>query len=1334
MAFTVKVIGDIEYIAETMRAVSHIMSLSSFGGLIAIGFLLGIVWIITQGVLSGGKEIKAQNMIVAAIMYAAFFGIDSAEVLLESDRAGYSLAVPQYEVVQDVPLGLAITSSVISTAGSVVSDWYRTHFQTINPYGMDPLFTLELLMRMRDVGFDTTDLNWDPKGQIADNLDRYIDECTQVGMTIKRADGSVPISPEDILKAGSPGHPANAWAAMKFNNNFYYTMIRYEASPGGGGGGSPVMQTATLGCADAHDEITSKVMTADTANNWIKEMVVVTCANNSSSGLCPTNIGGNGAAIDTFLNNSVSQFNVARDAFLHTSVATDVALFNRAALGALVRAKKSGRLRTEGDIMVSLIADRASGKITQTQALQGAIWERSMLPLMTFFESIMYIAAPFAAFMLALGMGGITLIGKYLGFAIWIQLWKPVMAAIERFIEMAAMGSMSALQQYSGNLTGDLGTIARDTEAFTEISHWIGTGSMLMAATPAITLMLIYGSAVTASSLAGRVDASAGASVGTDDTKAKYDSGGRVSQANAAGYIADGTVATQDDSSGNISFQSMAASALQASTKRESSFRASAASQRSEAAKSGQEGLASYVEGLGNLSTIGTTTGTIAQQADSISQDLVASNALSQTERASTNAALQIGLSGRAGFDSAKKDASRILKQQGVETDGWSDAQWGKAIGIMATAGASGSIDYTEMQGRVEDMSKREQLAIQESWTKTTGLSEADQSNVTDSYSRNENIKSSRESSRTATQNRELAEAEANSRASIENLSLGGGLGTKFGMADVNAHLNDPEVQRNVSDHIQFMQDRGDAAYQGVPANVAGARQLINSSLASGDVTTLAGVMGAMGAKQLDPHAATAALVGDGENYVGGVEGVQPKQPSDSLNNFYDKATSGVMSTSNMNNQWLDTQAQRLKGKIPEKTYDASGVGSEKMLDTLIDRNGLDKDKDLGMDYDNLSTGAKANRLYSVLNEMNAPDNAARDAHDTVKYLASEEGREALIDTAGYTAAGGGAGLLSTVAMGSLRGAASGGFRGARAGAYGMAAGALVGAAYGGYKAYSEMEDKETEASILALTGGQLDSTRLSSLDGEQTDYLNESVKSVAFNQMEAMAEAAKNGEEFDESAFRSGLGTDFERAIFDNMGSLLGTNELDSARNDIGQAIDRGAKHQILVDAGLASNRTAGLQAPMEHTDHLLNRIGDKYDSFVDRNGEIQTADQESDFVGKLTQAEKYMYAHRAELGMAGLGTSIENDSFFEWRDNDWIQGLRTDEAIQNFGATPNDMPDMMQPMQPVYRSVGETQGTDAPGDVAARETGRESDASAVTGADFGRGGPISNKDFFNR
>jgi hypothetical protein len=72
---------------------------------------------------------------------------------------------------------------------------------------------------------------------------------------------------------------------------------------------------------------------------------------------------------------------------------------------------------------------------------------------MTFFEGFLYAIAPLMAFAVALGPVGIAMVGKYLLFGLWIQLWLPIMAVINLYLHMAIGRDMAALEGSRSSLS-----------------------------------------------------------------------------------------------------------------------------------------------------------------------------------------------------------------------------------------------------------------------------------------------------------------------------------------------------------------------------------------------------------------------------------------------------------------------------------------------------------------------------------------------------------------------------------------------------------------------------------------------------------------------------------------------------------------------------------------------------------------------------------------------------------------------------------------------------------------------------------------------------------------
>ncbi len=135
-------------------------------------------------------------------------------------------------------------------------------------------------------------------------------------------------------------------------------------------------------------------------------------------------------------------------------------------------------------------------------AAEQSLFMNIVRPMMTFFEGFIYTIAPLMGFAVALGPMGISLAGKWLMFALWTQLCLPVLAVTNLYLMMAAGRDLDALANVAGlDPFSFYGLMQLDLV----LQDWLATGGMLAAATPAISLMLIYGSAITATHLAGRL-------------------------------------------------------------------------------------------------------------------------------------------------------------------------------------------------------------------------------------------------------------------------------------------------------------------------------------------------------------------------------------------------------------------------------------------------------------------------------------------------------------------------------------------------------------------------------------------------------------------------------------------------------------------------------------------------------------------------------------------------------------------------------------------------------------------------------------------------------------
>src|SRR5690606_31898105 len=120
-------------------------------------------------------------------------------------------------------------------------------------------------------------------------------------------------------------------------------------------------------------------------------------------------------------------------------------------------------------------------------------------PLQTFFEGFIYAVTPIIGILLATGTFGISLAFKYLITLLWIQLWKPILSIANLYIITAASGALSTFDDENINSIYSIGGM------YHQISHWMGVGGMMAAATPMLALMLVTGSAYAMTNIAGRI-------------------------------------------------------------------------------------------------------------------------------------------------------------------------------------------------------------------------------------------------------------------------------------------------------------------------------------------------------------------------------------------------------------------------------------------------------------------------------------------------------------------------------------------------------------------------------------------------------------------------------------------------------------------------------------------------------------------------------------------------------------------------------------------------------------------------------------------------------------
>ncbi len=447
-------IGDAAYLTAVLNAVAMLSGSGDMRTLAGIGFLVGLLLVMFQGIVQA-RPPQLQHLLVAWVVYLGMFG-PTVRVSVEDV---YSGAV---RVVDNVPLGPAAIGSAMSRIGYGVARLFEQAFSTpaMTEYGFAaPLHVLQGVRRTTLSMAALGAANAPTAGaDMAKTFVNYLSECTLYGYN----NGTR--SADDILR--NPN-----WADALGSSLVVPTAQLWI-------GGNPVTKECPEAWADLSAYIVAQYEPA------LRRSVAATLGIGN-----PDEVpGAVNAALDAIAGAGGGAQNY-------------MAMATAAAFLPYAEAKNKRDLLQYQDAVA--IEQAAQQRNTQW-ASEERLFARIVRPMMTFFEAFLFAVSPLMVFAVGLGPVGIRMVGKYLLFGLWIQLWQPILAIVNLYLLMSIRFKMDALQDAAlGNTP--LPSIYAIWKLDFLISDYLGVGGMLAASTPAISLMLIYGSAITATHLAGRL-------------------------------------------------------------------------------------------------------------------------------------------------------------------------------------------------------------------------------------------------------------------------------------------------------------------------------------------------------------------------------------------------------------------------------------------------------------------------------------------------------------------------------------------------------------------------------------------------------------------------------------------------------------------------------------------------------------------------------------------------------------------------------------------------------------------------------------------------------------
>ncbi len=463
MVYEIYSIGDGQFLERVLQGLAMMANQGTLTAVGAIGLTLGLIATSLRGVLSAGRDFPVMGSFVGLVLFMALF-VPKVSVQIDDLNAVPGQKQLRTRVVDHVPFGAAAAGALVSKIGVALTELLETAFSTVDGARItDGGFghTLDVLASGRELIAGKLRRD-EPYAEFAHNLGSYLRDCTLTGVHHGRT------RIDDLLNRPP-------WAAIEYRSAWASTQ---QVGADGNAG--------DVTCDDAYRAL---------GDRWPAAKVELLAEFDRGVGITRSG----GRTYEEQLRSSLA--GLAQQAGLDSSdylVASAIAAeFDRALAGSPLNSQASAN----AILITQALAQR------QTQwAAEENLFLKVMRPTMAFFEAVIYAVVPFMAFLLGFGSHGIALILRYLVLTLWVQLWLPVLAIVNLYQCTQVEHYVAAM--HLGSATGGTIGLGEWIGLMNAAADWLATGSTLAAATPAITLSLLYGGAVTATSLAGRLGGS----------------------------------------------------------------------------------------------------------------------------------------------------------------------------------------------------------------------------------------------------------------------------------------------------------------------------------------------------------------------------------------------------------------------------------------------------------------------------------------------------------------------------------------------------------------------------------------------------------------------------------------------------------------------------------------------------------------------------------------------------------------------------------------------------------------------------------------------------------
>ena len=718
MNWAIQSVGDVAYLEAVLQGLSMILGAGTFAAVGKIGFLVGVLILLFQA-LPGGGSIRPGQIIAAWVVFVGMFGW-TADVVVEDVYSGDT------RVVNDIPGGIAASGSFISQIGYGMTETFETAFSapamTDQGWG-SYLHTLTAVRKSFTAESQLGQANH-PRGSdsnVYQSWVSYMDRCTLYDVEREfRSYGEI-ANTDDVIEA---------MASIDPNATFSF----YD-----GGTAAGTELTCLNGFA---------VLSAMTYDEFLPIFVETRIA--PQLGIDPPS-----------QSEALYRVQVALDA-LGLWVAAEDFIVSSFIQNCFTVSAKVHALETGNGAQATMINDamqqRAISWISESR-----IFDEYMRPMQSAIEGFGYAIAPMLALIVTLGPFGMSATARFFQLLIWIQLWMPALAVINLFTYLGVSGRLSAIQDTQGLAITSLNGMDQFDAV---VQPWLGTAGMMAASVPALTLMVVYGGAVTASGLAQRLR-------GTDVVDEKR-SAPNVTDATPVGSYSSGSLSGRNitpTSEGHaINVPEASAFKINAATAGQQLL-TSAQSARDSAAVQHSERLSHALQANANSSNLAKAGEQISESSQS-TQSQVNGTLSEVASTAAERYAASQGITNGAQI----RDIKRAMAQAGVEA--------GFNLGIVkGGGGVNGSI---ERDGSASvDLNAAQTKALDSSISEKFGSTEGFRAEMAkgDAYDRSHGIENVFTTSFGTGNQEELARSASRVQSAEESVQRAGSLSNQLGVS-----------------------------------------------------------------------------------------------------------------------------------------------------------------------------------------------------------------------------------------------------------------------------------------------------------------------------------------------------------------------------------------------------------------------------------------------------------------------------------------------------------------------------------------------------------------------